>query len=406
MENNKHQTNWLGRIGSYLLVAALSAAISLAVYARLTKIRPLTGAEKLAEIQDLIDNYYIGEADPTDLMDGAAAGMVAGTGDKWAYYVSVSEMQSYEQSKENRYVGIGITIANEDNPLGFPIIAVEPDGPAMQAGILPGDILSAANGHSAAEMGIDGSAGVIGGEPGTNVTITVLRPTDSGEYETLEFDIRRETILVQVAKYTMLEDNVGYIRIANFNTNCAKQTIAAIEDLKSQGATALVFDVRFNGGGYKHELVELLDYLLPEGDLFISEDYSGAREIDTSDSDCVKMPMAVLVNQDSYSAAEFFAAALEEYDWAILGGSATSGKGHFQSTFTLSDGSAVNLSIGKYYTPNRVSLSDVGGLVPQYAAEMDEASQALLYSGLLEPQDDVQLQKVLSALKIQLTIDD
>ncbi len=397
MENK--QTNWLGRIISYVLVAVLSALIVLAVYIQATKIRPTSGSEKLAEIQNLIENYYIGDADTTKMIDAAAAGMVAGTGDKWAYYISTAEMESYEQSKENRYVGIGITIANEEDPLGFHIIAVEPDGPAMQAGILPGDILTAAEGQSAAEMGLAGSSNVIGGEPGTYVTVTILRPTDSGEYETLDFTICRETIQVQVAKASMLEDDVGYIRIANFNTNCAKQTIAAIEDLRNQGATALVFDVRFNGGGYKHELVKLLDYLLPEGDLFISEDYTGAQEIDTSDSDCVRMPMAVLVNQDSYSAAEFFAAALEEYHWAILGGSPTSGKGHFQSTFTLSDGSAVNLSIGKYYTPNRVSLSDVGGLVPQYGVEMDEESQAMLYSGLLEPRDDVQLQAVLAALK-------
>ena len=398
---NKQQINWIGRIISYVLVAVIASLVTLAVYIQATKVRPTSGTEKLAQIQSIIEEYYVGELDTDQMIDSAAAGMVAGTGDKWAYYVSVPEMKSYQQSKENHYVGIGITITNDEDPLGFHIVSVEPDGPAMQAGILPGDILTAANGQSAAEMGLNGSAEVIGGEAGTYVDITILRPTESGEYETLEFSICRQTIQVKVAQGKLLNGGIGYIRISNFNTGCASQTIACIEDLLAQGANALVFDVRFNGGGYKHELVDLLDYLLPEGDLFISEDYTGAMEIDTSDADCLELPMAVLVNQDSYSAAEFFAAALEEYDWAILGGSPTSGKGHFQSAFTLSDGSAVNISIGKYYTPNRVSLSDVGGLIPQYAVEMDDESQALLYGGLLEPENDPQLQAVLSALSAQ-----
>ena len=191
---------------------------------------------------------------------------------------------------------------------------------------------------------------------------------------------------------------MGYIKITNFNEKCADETIAVIEDLIRQGAEYLVFDVRGNPGGYKDELVKVLDYLLPAGDLFISVDYAGNREVDRSDEACLEMPMAVLVNGDSYSAAEFFAAALEEYDWAIVGGMPTVGKGHMQVTMDLNDGSAVALSIGEYYTPNGVSLEDQGGLVPEIQVEVDEKTAALIESDLLPPEEDAQLQAVIAAL--------
>ena len=187
-------------------------------------------------------------------------------------------------------------------------------------------------------------------------------------------------------------------KIANFNEKCYDETVAAIDSLIHQGAEYLVFDVRGNPGGYKDEMVSVLDHLLPEGDLFMSVDYQGLTEVDTSDATCLKMPMAVLVNGDSYSAAEFFAAALEEYGWAITGGEPTVGKGHMQVTKKLKDGSAVAISIAEYYTPNGISLEDQGGLVPQILVEMDEEKAALLASDLLEPEDDDQLQAIIAAL--------
>ena len=158
----------------------------------------------------------------------------------------------------------------------------------------------------------------------------------------------------------MLEENIGFVRIVNFNSNCASETIAAIEKLLEEGAQKFIFDVRDNPGGYAEELVKILDYLLPEGKLFTTVDYTGKEHTDMSDAACLDIPMAVLVNANSYSAAEFFAAAMAEYEAAVVVGEKTSGKGYFQSTFQLPDGSAVGLSIGKYYTPNGKSLEKIG----------------------------------------------
>ena len=163
-------------------------------------------------------------------------------------------------------------------------------------------------------------------------------------------------------------------------------------------AKALIFDVRNNPGGYAHELVKLLDYLLPEGELFRTVDYAGQESVDMSDANHLDIPMAVLVNRDSYSAAEFFAVALQEYEAALVVGEKTTGKGHFQSTFRLKDGSAVALSIGKYYTPKGISLEGVG-IMPDVPAPVEDSIYADILYGQISPQEDPQIQAALAALK-------
>lgn len=352
------------------------------------------GQRKLEQLAAYIEKYHVDNPDMEDVYDMAATGMVAGTGDRWSYYISASDYAAYEEQKNNAYVGVGITVQEREDGQGIDILSVTAGGPAYEAGVMPGDVITYVDGKSVADLGVGGLSDLIRGEEGSAVQITVTRDGSA-----MDFSLTRRTINVKVAEGQLLEGNIGYIKITNFNEKCASETIAVIEDLIDQGATSLVFDVRNNGGGYKNELVKLLDYLLPEGDLFKSVDYQGREETDTSDAECLKMPMAVLINSESYSAAEFFAAALEEYDWAITGGDPTVGKGHMQVTYPLFDGSAVALSVGKYYTPNGVSLADQGGLTPQIHTPVDEETAALIASGLLEPEEDPQLQAVIRALK-------
>lgn len=201
-----------------------------------------------------------------------------------------------------------------------------------------------------------------------------------------------------MATATLLEDGIGLIKIANFNTNCYNETTAAIRQLKEEGATKLIFDVRFNGGGYASELVKVLDDLLPEVELFHTVDYKGNESIDMSDAEFLDMPMAVLVNGSSYSAAEFFAAALQEYDAAVVVGEKTTGKGYFQTVIRLNDGSAVGLSVGKYFTPSGISLEGIG-ITPDKIVTVDDETAAGIYSGTIDPKDDNQLQAAIAALK-------
>jgi carboxyl-terminal processing protease len=171
-----------------------------------------------------------------------------------------------------------------------------------------------------------------------------------------------------------------------------------VESLREQGAKKIIFDVRNNPGGYVHELVPTLDYLLPEGPLFRTEDYAGKENVQNSDAAFLDMPMAVLVNGESYSAAEFFAAALKEYEAAVVVGEQTCGKGYFQTTYELPDGSAVGLSIGKYFTPKGVSLAGVG-ITPDVMVPVDEETFNAIYAGTLDAAEDPQIQAAIAALK-------
>ncbi len=390
---------------SYILVAALACVVTLTMLPSMgysyspVRSQPAQGdvaqnAQKLEELLNIIDAAYIGDADTTFMADMAAHAMVAATGDRWSYYISAAEMESYNAQMENAYVGIGITISTEDPSKGFPITQVEPGGSAQKAGILPGDILIGAEGQDLVGADSQLPATLIRGEEGTEVTVKILR-----EETTLEFTMERMRIQEVVVSAKLLSGNVGYVKIRNFNDRSSEEAIACIEQMLEQGATSLLFDVRFNAGGYKRELVKILDYLLPEGELFRSEDYTGAVSIDTSNASCLRLPMAVLINSESYSAAEFFAAALEEYDWAFTVGEQTVGKGYFQYTIPLSDGSAVGLSMGKYYTPKGVSLADVGGLTPNLPVEVDEATNARIYAEVLDPMEDPQILAALEALQ-------
>ena len=398
MEKNKKILKILGITASYILAVAVGGFVSLCLATGWVPffggIGPGIGQSKLEELENIILQQYIDGADPKVLEDAAAEAMVKATGDRWSYYIPADEYDEVMNNKNNTYVGIGITIMATQDGTGLEILKLEPEGPAREAGILPGDILTAVEGQSVKELGTNGAADLIQGEPGTFVNVGVLR-----EGESLTFTVERRQIQQQVATYEMLPDKVGYIKIVNFNTNCAKDTIAAVDALIEQGAESLVFDVRFNPGGYTSELVEVLDYLLPEGPLFRGVDYLGNETLDESDADCIDLPMAVLVNSDSYSAAEFFAAALQEYDWATVVGEQTVGKSNFQYTLRLKDGSAVALSTGHYFTPNGVNLTEAGGLTPDVVSEVDEETAAKIYSDLLEPEEDPQLQDALAALK-------
>ncbi len=378
----------LMRIMSYLLVAVLAAAAATGIC-----MDQIPEPGKLTELQALIESRFIGEVDPVAMEDAAAEAMVEAIGDRWSYYIPADQWSSYVDTMNNSYVGIGITITTLEDG-GFLVQQVAKGSPAESGGVLPGDLLVGVSGQDATKMTSDEVGSLIRGKEGTDVVVSFQR-----DGKVLDFTLTRSAILTVVAEGQMLSDTVGYVKIVNFDERCADETLAQVKQLLESGATALVFDVRNNPGGYKKELVEVLDYLLPEGPLFRSLNYKGVETVDESDADCLKLPMAVLVNADSYSAAEFFAAALSEYEAAIVVGEATTGKGYFQTALQLSDGSAVNLSVGKYFTPNNVCLADVGGLVPDVVVPVDEETAFHIYAGLVAPQDDPQVQKAVEALR-------
>lgn len=375
--------------GSYVLVAALATILTLTMVHLEVDLKP----SKLEQLESLIEERFIGEADREKLRDAAADAMVNATGDRWSYYIPASEYEAYQEQMENAYVGVGITIQQEENGEGFLVVAVNPDGPAREAGMQIEDLLIMVEETDVRGMTTNDVRDLVRGEEGTFVSVTVLR-----RGEPVRMSVERRKVESPVATFEMLRNNVGLVTIENFDSRCAEETIEAIETLLDNGAEKLIFDVRNNPGGYAHELIDVLDYLLPEGEVFHTIDYKGKEQIDYSDEDCLEVPMVVLVNDSSYSAAEFFAAALREYEAAVVVGEPTVGKGYFQTTIRLNDGSAVALSVGKYYTPKGESLAGVG-ITPDHVILLSEEEDYDLYYGFLKPEDDPHIQYALKLLK-------
>lgn len=383
----------LSQILSYVLVAALATVVTLTLsWPAETVVTPQQS--KLEQLQALIEQCFIGEVDSTAIEDAAADAMVSALGDRWSYYIPAAQYGSYKEQMANAYVGIGITIQVKEENQGFVITQVNPNGPAFEAGFLAGDVIVGVEETDVREMVMDDVAAMVKGEEGTFVSITIER-----EGSPVTLSVERRKVLVTVASGEMLEGNIGYVRITNFDSRCAEETIAIIDELLAEGAEALIFDVRNNPGGYARELVKVLDHLLPECEVFRTVDYAGTENVDYSDENCIDpIPMAVLVNSESYSAAEFFAAALRDYEMAVIVGEKTCGKGYFQYTYPLNDGSAVGLSVGKYFTPKGENLAGIG-LIPDYPVEVDEDTFMKIYAGTLDPMEDPQILKALEVLK-------
>ena len=371
---------------SYVLVAALACG------ATLFFVSASTDYNKLEDLENLILTSFAGDADKTKIEDAAADAMVNAMGDRWSYYIPAAELPSFLDNSENAYVGIGVTVQATDDNSGLMVIAGQPGGPAEEAGVQVGDVIIQVDGESAQDRTVTEISAMIKGEEGTVVSITVLR---SGEGITMS--MTRKRMETTVASSKLLNEHVGLVTIQNFDERCADETIAAIKALLNQGADMLLFDVRNNPGGYVDELTKILDYLLPEGNLIRTVGTDGSDETVTSDADCVKVPMAVLVNENTYSAAELFAVDLSEYGVARIFGQQTSGKGFFQQVFQFFDGSAAGISVGRYYSSQGNNLEGIG-LTPDEEIKLDDESEALLYNGMLEPENDAQLQAALSYL--------
>lgn len=342
--------------------------------------------DKLLEAADLIESNYIGTADREKMTDAAISAMVDSLEDQWSYYLTASQLEQYRKYESNRYQGLGLVVKSGETG-GVIVYSVYPDSPAGEAQINPGSRILSVNERNLENSSLDEAMGLVTEAIKTGVVRLVLRTPDGQEQA---FEIQPGNVDTDPVSWEMLTDGIGYIRILNFEDRSGAQAVQAVEELCSDGATGLIFDVRNNPGGQLNQLLQLLDRLLPEGVLFISKDIQGNQNQEMSDSECVRLPMAVLVDSGSYSAAEFFAAALQEYEWAEIIGEQTTGKGYAQVTLMLRDGSALHISTQEYYTPLGNSLAGVG-LTPDQIILLSEEKREEFTYGLLERDEDDQL---------------
>lgn len=381
-------------LGALGLLAAAAAFLFVVLGVISGGARGAVSTLKYAVGLGVIRRNYVGEADAAQLTDAALAAAVDSLGDRWSYYMDEEAYAAYQDTAANRYQGIGVTISKDEKTGGFRIEAITKDGPAQQAGLLAGDIILAVDGVDVTQGTTEDIKALIQAAYGKNAVVTVLREDGT----TVDFTVSCEEVYDSPVSFELLEAEVGYVRIENFRAGAGEKAAEAVKELLALGAESLVFDVRDNPGGQVSELVALLDYLLPEGDIFVRADRKGREAVEVSGDDCVEMPMAVLVNARSYSAAEYFAAALREYDRALVVGEATTGKARSQVTVALFDQSAIHLSRYSYLTPQRMDLYEAGGLSPDVEAVLTEEEYVEFATGWLGPEEDPQVLAAVEAL--------
>lgn len=313
------------------------------------------GGFALVQAAAYIDNRFVAEYDREDMVDSALAAMVDSLGDRWSYYLNAQQRIEIENRRENQYVGAGFTFLTTQEGY-MELVAVAQDGPAERAGLVVGDVIVAIQGERLNGENLESLRGYFQAETGTQVELTARNA--QGAERTLTLTLA----LVETDPVTsqMLEGQLGYVRLENFYHKSAQRIREATDELVAQGAKGLIFDVRGNPGGFVSELTEILDYLLPEGAIFTETSRGGRTKVTESDESCVDLPMVVLVDANSYSAAELFAAQLRESVGAALVGQVTSGKGYYQVTLPLANGGALGISVGRYGTGAGESLIGTG----------------------------------------------
>ncbi|MGN0154164.1 MAG: S41 family peptidase [Lachnospiraceae bacterium] len=340
--------------------------------------------EKLETIQSILDKNFYFEEDEQKKQDGIIKGYMEGLDDPYSVYYTQEEYASFMEDTEGEYVGVGVQVSQSTDTNIITVVKVF-DGPAKEAGIEEDDIITEVNGEDISDQDIDTVVDKIRGEEGTEVTITVYRSSDNQDHE---YTMPRQKVENPTVEYKMLDNNIGYIEVSSFYEVTAEQYIAAVEDLESQGMEGLIVDLRNNGGGLLDIAVEMLDYMLPAGKIVYTEDKDGniIDSYNSTDEEQFTKPLAVLVNGYSASASEIFAGAIKDYEIGTLVGTNTYGKGIVQRVFPLEDGSAVKLTIAKYFTPKGNDIHEVG-IKPDIEVELD--TEAYRES---DGEDDNQLQ--------------
>jgi len=332
--------------------------------------------DKLTEIDYLYRNYYVGEMDDETLMDMILTGYVAGTGDAYARYYNAEALESFTQDIQGEMAGIGINVIYDAETQLIEVLNVMPDSPALESGVQIGDMIVyvGEDKQSVTSLGYYGAVAQLQGELGTEAVFTVARGKDLSEL--VDFRITRAKITEQTVMYHVYEPDVsvGVIKITGFDVKTPEQFVAAVEDLTTaQGCEKLVIDLRYNPGGELTSIVTVLDYLLPEGPIIRIFDADG-NQVDAYNSEAgeLNIPMAVLVNGSTASAAELFTSAVRDYSKATIVGTTTYGKGCMQTTVPLSGGGAVSITYRMYSPPFSESYHGIG-IVPDVVLELDEA---------------------------------
>ena len=349
-----------------------------------------TGIESaFASIRSILEEKYIGELDDEQMLETAIKGYVAGVGDDYTVYYTKEEMDQEYDTAMGNYVGIGIYMIVNYEEGTIEVVETMEGSPAEAVGILAGDFIISVDGEEITPENVTKMSNNIKGEENTKVKLTIKR-----DDTTLEMEVERKKIEVSHINSEMLENNIAYIQILDFDGGTAKEFKENYEELKSKGATSLIIDIRSNGGGVVDESIDILNLICDKGStLLIETDKNGKELITKSEKDpIINMPIVVLVNENTASASEILAGALKDNGKATIIGTKTYGKGVIQSLMRLTDGSGLKTTVAEYCTPNRNKINKIG-IEPDIIVELPEDIEKLT------KENDTQLQKAIEELK-------
>lgn len=324
--------------------------------------------QKVELIKTRIDQLYLNDVEEEDLNEGIYKGLLEGLDDPYSVYYTEEDFVALMETSEGTYCGIGATLSQNSETGVISIVKAFDGSPAKEAGLTGGDIIYKVDGEEVTGLDLETVVTKVKGEEGTKVHLTIVRES---EYDYLELDVERRKIEVPTIAYEMKEGNIGYIAIAEFDDVTVQQFKDALDTLEEQGMQSLIVDLRDNPGGNLSAVVEMLQYMVPKGMIVYTEDKYGSREEYKSEGNHVfTKPLALLINGNSASAAEIFAGAVKDYEMGTLVGTTTFGKGIVQRVVSLEDGTAIKLTVSKYYTPKGNNIHGTG-IDPDVEVELD-----------------------------------
>lgn len=347
---------------------------------------------KVNQIFSILDKYYMNGYNKNDAQDYMYYGLLSSLGDPYTSYMDKKTFTSFMEQTEGEYIGIGTVISVDENDGRLVIVSPYENSPAAKAGILPGDKILSVDNLVASKENYEQIVKNLKGAAGTTAKIKIIRPSKNNKV--LEFNVVREKIDIPTVSHKVF-DNIGYLRITNFDKNTYEQFVNAYNLISKNNLKGLIIDLRNNPGGLLDSVVKIADELVPKDCIVYTEDKNGNKKFIYSDDKYIKLPLVVLVNGNSASASEVLSGAIKDLKRGILVGSKTFGKGLVQNLFPLRDGSAVKVTVAKYYTPAGICINGKG-IEPDYKIELPED---MMISGL-EPKDDLQLQKALELLDV------